>query len=192
MTDLMGSSEGEETTGKRDNFIGRVEFSRVNCTCEDCAKGDDAASKAGVDEEDLQNDIDHLFRVEALTEYDGSSFNVFGIDVSTSWQSKWQVFTAFFENNIGTFNELGLESTEDITDYLEGRVFEFRDVTFEEDEELTWEHSPNGHTEVLGEMFDDGEYSPNSILVPVREITDDQKLAELGVTDDGEVEEVDF
>lgn len=192
MTELMGSSEGEETTGQRENFIGRVVFSRVDCDCPDCTAGDEGAKKAGVDEEELENDIDHLYKIEALTEYEGSHFNQFGVNVSTSWQSKWQVFTAFFENNIGTFQALGLEDTQDITDYLEGRVFEFRDITWDEDEELVWEHSPNEHTENLGEMFEDGEYKPNNMLVPVREIEDEEELAELGAVDDGEVEEVDF
>lgn len=192
MADIMGSSEGEQGTGKRENFVGRVNFSNQDCSCEHCTTGDEAAKEAGVEEDELENDIDHLYNITALTEYEDTEFNEFGVNVSNKWQSKWMVLTAFFENNVGTFDELGIESTEDLTDYLEGRVFEFRDVTFEEDEELVWENSPNQHSEVLGEMFEDGQYKPNSMLVPVQEITDDEALAKLGVEDDGEVEEVDF
>jgi len=192
MTDIMGSEEGEQNTGNRENFIGRVNFSREDCDCEHCQSGDEAAANAGVSEEELASDIDHLYNVTALTQYEGTEFNEFGVNVSSSWQSKWMVLTAFVENNLGTFSDLGISDTSDLTDYFEGRVFEFRDITWDEDEELVWENSPNGHTENLGEMFADGEFEPNSMLVPVREITDESELAELGVEDDGEVEEVDF
>lgn len=191
MTEIMGSEQGEETTGNRENFIGRVNFSNVDCDCEHCQKGDDSGKEAGLSDEELASDIDHLYNIQALSEYD-SEFNEFGINVSKSWQSKWMVFTAFFENNIGTFDEVGIEDLEDLTEYLEGRIFEFRDITWDEDEELVWENSPNNHTENLGEMFEDSQYQPNSMLVPVREVTDDEELAQLGEEDDGEVEEVDF
>ena len=192
MPDVFGSGEGEEGTGERENFIGRVRFSNVDCSCEHCTSGKEALAEMD-DVDDTERDVDHLYNIEPLTVYeDTEEFNEFGINTSNAWSSKWMVLTAFIENNIGTYEELGIESVEDLTSWLEDKVFEFRDVTFDEDEELVWEHSPDQHSEQINELFEDSDFQPNNMLVPVRQVTDDEVLAELGVEDSGEVEEVDF
>lgn len=193
MVDVMGSDEGEESTGKRENFVGEVVFSRVDCECEDCLQGREALKQVADEDDDTDTDFDHLMRIRALTEYD-SEFNQFGLNVSRAWSSKWMVFTAFFENLHGPYSDNGIESLEDLADFLTDRVYEFRDITFEEDEEITWDYAGDEpHVEKLNELFEDSQFQPNSMLVPIREVTDEQELAELGVEDSAEqVEEVDF
>jgi hypothetical protein len=190
MTDIMGSGEAEEGTGAKQTFIGRVKFSRVDCDCEICQKGREAAEQGGYD---IDPDFDHIFAIEPLTEYENQQ-NVLGLNASKSYGSKWMMMTGHIENLLGTFAENGIETMEDLADFLEDRVLEFRDLTFEEDEEFTWEHAAggDGYTANINNLFRDMENPPDSMLVPVGEITDEEKLAELGAEESIETEEVEF
>jgi hypothetical protein len=190
MVDAFSSSDAEESTGAKDNFIGKVVFSRVDCTCDICSKGKSSAEEKGYD---IDTDFDHPAQIEPLTEYEKKQ-NVLGLNTSTSFGSKWMIFAGHLENIHGSFQENGVESLDDLAEMIEGNVYEWREVTFTEDEDFTWEQANNGDgaTYNIGNLFGGMENPPNEMLVPVRQITDPDELAELGAEESAEVEEVDF
>lgn len=189
MTEPLGSGSGEAGSGAKENFIGRIEFSRVDCDCESCQKGRESAESQGYD---IDNDIDHLAHIEPLTQYDNPQ-NILGVDVRKSWGSKWMLWIGHFENIHGPLSDNGITSLEGLTDFLEGRVYEWRDITFEENEEFTWQHGPDGPvTYTIKDLFSGMTNTPNAMLMPVREVTDDEELADLGAKESIEVEEAEF
>lgn len=196
MSDPLSSTEGTDETNAKNNFIGRIEFSRVECDCEDCQKGDEMAQS------DWDGyDIEHFLHVEALSEYDGP-FNVFGMNVKGDLKTKFMLFLGHVENiHDGTPMrqivseaqdiEAGDVTVEDILDYFVDRVYEFREITFSEDEEFTYEAAGQSFHLKKDMMVGD---DPNPLLVPVREVTDDNELADLGVEetpDDEDIEVID-
>lgn len=187
MPDVFGSSSAEEATGAKQNFIGKVKFSRVDCDCPICESG----REAGGDQYD--SDIDHLLAIEPLTEYDKQQ-NVLSVNARRSFGSKWMVFIGHLENAIGPLEEHGVESFEDLCELLTNRVFEFRELTFEEDETFTWEHAKggDGYSANISNLFQDMTNPPDAMLVPVREVTDPEELSEIGAEETGEVEDVEF
>lgn len=182
MVDAFSSENAEESSGGKPNFVGRVVQSNPD---------DD---EHGVREEWQQEGkeyYDYLYEIEVL-DHDWNNLHEFGLEVSNNFNSKWMLFIGHLENIHGTLADQGIEDFGDLSDALEGNVYEFREITFEEDEEFTWEESPNGHTVNLGEMFDDGENAPNEFIVPVRAVDEDE-LDELDVGEqEEEVEEVEL
>jgi hypothetical protein len=185
MTDLYGSDDAEEASGAKENFIGRVVDSAVDS---DDIEVDTGANIHGSDE--YESDIDVLYIVEPLTEYtDTDHFYELSINVSRSPASKWQILAGHVENMNGkTLGNMGLASAQDLCDWFRGRVFEFRDITFEEDETFTWEMSDRQIN--IRREFQDMENKPNPLLVPVREVGEDE-LAELEIDDGDDEAEVD-
>jgi len=104
------------------------------------------------------------------------------------------VFIGHLENTIGPLREYGVDSFADLCELLTGRVFEFRELTFEEDEMFTWEHAKggDGYTANIHNLFSDMTNPPDAMLLPVREVDDPNELADVGAEESGEVEEVDF
>lgn len=168
MVDAFSTDEGEETNGKKDNFIGRVVTSDV--------VSDEYPVKDEYREDD-ETYIDHLYEIEVLSE-DWDNMSEFSIKLSSSYTSKWMVLLHHLEQFLGNLREEGIDSPQDLCEYLEGRVFEFKDISWEEDEEIDFgEGSP---TYKLSEMFEGNDNSPNNFMVPVREVTDEDELADLG------------
>jgi hypothetical protein len=182
MVDAFSSENAEESSGGKPNFIGRIVTSRP----EDDEHGvKDEWQKEGKDY------YDYLYEIEVL-DHDWKNLHEFGIEVSNNFNSKWMLFIGHLENIHGKLSDNGIEGYEDLADALEGKVYEFREITFEEDEEFTWNESPDGHTVNLGEMFDSGENAPNEFIVPVR-VVDDEELEDLDdVESEEEVEEVEL
>lgn len=183
---LPSTDDAEETQGRKANFVARIVESAVD------------KDTGGSDE--FTSDIDLVYELEPIAtlgdtdrEYT-ENMNEFSLDTSGNPASKWMVFTHHFEQVWGSFDEVGIEDLEDLTDFLEDRVCEFRDILFdEEDVELTWGPEDARKSETLAELFSDlGEDTnqPNSMMVPVRELSDEE-VAELG-EEAGDVEEVDF
>lgn len=182
MVDAFSSENAEESTGGKPNFIGRI----VESNPEDPDNGV---------KEEWRNEgsdyYDYLYEIEVL-DHDWENLREFGLEVSTNFNSKWMLFIGHLENIHGSLGDQGISSYEDIADALEGSVYEFREITFDEDEEFTWEESPDQHTVNLSEMFDSGENSPNEFMVPVRAVSEDE-LDDLDVEgEDEEVEEVEL
>lgn len=179
MVDIMGSEDGESGTGKKENFIGRVVRSEVDASDERF-------------QTEYESDFDVFMQITPLTEYEEDQF-VLGMDTSTAWGSRYLIMVGHLENIHGPLGENGITDGESLCDFLEGKVYEFRDLTFEEDEEFTWEHGgQDGHTEAIRDLFPDEEYRPDNMTVPVREVTDPEELADLGIEAGEEVTEPDF
>lgn len=186
MADPLSSSEGSDEPAARRNFVGRIEFSRVECDCEHCQKGEEAKAKSGEDWDDY--DYQHLYKIQPLSEYN-KPMSEFGINASDRFASKWMVFIGHLENLHGNLRENDINSLEELGEFLTGRVYEFRDITWEEDEEFDFpgEDTP---TLKLDEIFD-GDFQASSMLVPVREVADEDELADLGENEvSDEVEEI--
>jgi hypothetical protein len=183
MTDFMGSEQAEEATGAKENFIGQIIHS------------DPEEMHSSVDESqggDWESDFEQPAVIEPLTQYESLQY-IYGLNTAKSFGSKWQVFVGHIENIHGPLSEHGIESMDDFAEFLEGRVYEWRELTFEEDEDFHWEHAPDGgRTENIHNLFKDSDNPPNALLVPVREVTDANELAEIGAEESAEVEEVDF
>lgn len=176
--DAFSSDDAEDSTGTRPNFVGKVVANAVEST-EDRFQTQ------------YENDIDVLYEIEALDhDYD----NVFelGVNVRQSIGSKWMVLVGHLENIHGPDEIRSFESLEDMLDFLEGKVYEFKDQDFTADEEFTFKYKGDGHTINFEDTFGDLENPPNPMVLPVREVTDPEELADLGVETQAATEEVDF
>lgn len=178
----FSSEDAEESTGGKPNFIGRIVRSEPN------------ESEDGI-REDFKDDgkeyYEFLYEIEVL-DHDWKNQIQYGVEMSSNFQSKWMLLIGHLENIHGPLAENGIEGPEDLAEALEGQIYEFREITFEEDEEFTWEHSPNEHTVNLGEMFDGGENAPNEFIVPVRAVDDEEAEGLDAGEEEEEVEEVDL
>lgn len=166
MADPLTADDAEDSTGARENFIGRVEFSREDCDCEEvCSKGSGQ----------FERDIDHFAYIEILDDtYDGP-LHVLGMDVNSGPMTKWMVMIGHLTDIFGNLEEQDLETYQDVLEFIEGRTFEWRDITWTENEEYP----------VIGESRDiryvdiGRQNEPDSMLAPVRLVGDDE-LEELG------------
>lgn len=174
----FSTDEAEENSGTRENFVGRVVRSEPD-------PQDDKFQT------EYSSDIDILYEVEAL---DKDWDNVFelGLNHAGSVGSKWMILVGHLENIFGPETVREFEGFEDMCDFLEGKVFEFKDQDLTADEDFTFEHKGDGETINFEDEFADSDNPPNPMLLPVREVTDDDELANLGVESEGAVEEVDF
>lgn len=180
MVDAFSSSDAEESSGTKPNFIGRIVRSEPN------------DSEDGMNEEwkeDGESYYEFLYEIEVLDK-DWKNQQQFGVKMSNNFNSKWMFLIGHLENIYGDLGEAGIEGPEDLAEALEGKVFEFREYDWTEDEEFTWEESPNQKTVVINQMFRDSENPPKEFIVPIREVDEDE-LSELEVEDaEEEVEEV--
>lgn len=179
MTDLFGSEDQEESSGSKENFVGRVVDSAVTVEDLEVDVSDNMMESSGK----YETDIDVLYIVEPLTEYtDTDRFYELGLNMAKSPASKWQIFVGHIENMTGkSFRDLGIETAEDLCDWLKGRTFEFRDFTFDEDEEFEWELADR--TINIRREFQDMDNKPNPMMIPVRHIDEDE-LAEMDLEDE--------
>lgn len=182
MVDAFSSEDAEESSGTKPNFIGRI------------VRSEPSDSEDGIKEEYKEEDksyFDFLYEIEVLDK-DWKNQQQFGVEMSNNFNSKWMFLIGHLENIYGDLGEAGIEGPEDLAEALEGKVFEFKEYDWTEDEEFTWEESPNEKTVVANQMFRDSENPPNEFIVPVREVDEDE-VSELGGGDESEeVEEVDL
>jgi len=187
MTDPLSTDEGENRTTAKENFIGTVEFSRPDCDCEICSSGREAAERQGVD---VDTDYDHVAAIDPLTEYDNTQ-NILGLNTNDNLNSKWMVFLHYVQNIHGNLRQHDVESLEQLGDFLTGNVYEWRELTWDEEEEIDFEGSD--YTPRIKDIFAGSDNKPNEMLVPVREINDEEEIQELGEEPDAsDVEEVDL
>ncbi len=182
MVDAFSSENAEESSGGKPNFVGRVVQSNPD---------DDEHGMKDEWKDDGKDYYDYLYEIEVLNK-DWKNLHEYGLEVSNNFNSKWMLFIGHLENIHGTLSDNGVEGYDDLAEALEGNVYEFREITFEEDEEFVWEESPDNHTVNLGEMFDDGENAPNEFIVPVRAVDEDELDEYDTASDDEEIEEVDL
>lgn len=179
MTPDPFSSEGkEESEGTRPNFIGTVVRSEVDT--------DDDRFQT-----QYENDIDILYEIDALS-HDWENVYELGINTADALNSKWTILIGHLENIYGDLAEQGVTDLESFCEFLEGKTFEFKDLSFEADEDFTFENREDKKQVNLKALFEDQDNTPNPMLVPLREVTDPDELAELGAESEANVEEVDF
>ena len=175
--DTFGTEGAEESEGTRENFIGKVVRSEVD-----------------TDEERFQtqyeNDMDIVYEIEVLSE-DWENLFELGLNGAEALNSKFKVFIGHLENIHGSLADHGVEGFEDLAEFLEGRVYEFKDQDMTADEEFTFEERSDSLTVNFSELFSDMDNPPNQMILPVREVTDEDELADLGTEGGGDVEEVD-
>lgn len=187
MVDPLSTDEGQESSGGKENFIGEVVFSRKECDCEICSKG---KQRANFERDEDTEVYEHPLHVKPLTRYEKNQ-NTLSLTINNGWTSKWMIFIGHLQEIHGNLREHGVDSMEALGEFLTGRVYEFRDITWEEDEDFQYPSQDR----VVNFMKIGQSYSqkPNEMMVPVREVTDEDELAELGAEDSpGEVEEVSF
>jgi len=178
MTDAFSSDAAEETQGTRENFIARVVRS-------DADPDDDMFNT------DYTSDYELVYELEAL-DHDWENLMELGVNVRKSLGSKWMVLIGHLENIHGAETIRGFSSLDDMAEFLEGKVYEFEDVDLTEDKEFTFEEKQEGKTINYKDKFGGSDNPPNPMLLPVREVTDEDELADLGVEGDGTVDEVEF
>lgn len=187
MADPLSTDEGTERSSAKQNFIGKVEFSRPECDCEFCEKG---RQNANFQNDDDRTRYDHVFAIKPLSQYEKQQ-NEFALTVNDNWQSKWMVFIGHLQQIHGNLKESGVTDLDSMGEFLTGKIYEFREITWQEDEEFSY---PGTDVTVnFGSMFAGSENLPNEMLVPVREVTDEDEIADLGeeaTKDSGDVEEV--
>lgn len=186
MPDPLGTDQGEDRSGAKEDFIGRVEFSRMECDCDDCQT---AENNRNFEYDDDRTRYQHFMRIQPLTEYDNPQ-NVFTLTVNNNFRSKWMLQIGHLQRIFGPLQDHGLDETADLEDFLADRVFQFRDITFTEDEDFEYPGIDKSvNLKRLGDQFAEGGNTPNSMLVPVREVTDSDELSDLGEEPEPEVDE---
>lgn len=174
MTDPLSSDDAEIGQGTKENFVGKVVRTAMDAD-------DDMLS------DEYESDIDILYEIQPFTEYDKRMYEM-GVDVRSGLNSKWVVFIGHLENIHGDLSEHDLADAEDVLDFMTGRVYEFTDLAFKDGEEFHFEES--GKTLDLGEVGGDDNQA-NPMMLPVREVTDEDELQELAESqDDDDVEQI--
>jgi len=176
MVDPFSTEDATEGQGSKQNFIGTVIDSSVDTDRENF-------------QSEYDQDIDILYEVKPLTVYDKNMYEL-GVNVRSSKYSKWMVFLAHLEDIYGSLDEQGIDSLEDLTEFLEGKTFEFKDVVFSDGESITF---PTTGEEIdLGRVGgDDNETNP--MMVPIREVEQDEiDGLDESETDSDDVEEVEL
>lgn len=195
MPGAFSSDDAEVSSGTKPDFIAEIERSQPN---------DPDGENEGISEqykEDGKAYYEFLYELAPIAKRDGEdgwedadwdNLYEYGVEMSQNFHSKWMFLIGHLENIHGSLSELGIEGGEDLQEFLEGRTYVFREFDFTENDDFTWEESPDEYTITVRDMFGDSENSPNSMMVPVKEVTDEQ-LEELGIGDgDEDVEEVEL
>lgn len=174
----FSTDDADENAGTRPNFIARVVRSERDAT-------DDQYQS------DYDQDIDILYELEVLDK-DFKNMYELGVNVRKSLGSKWMLLIGSLENIHGPEVVRQWDSLEDMFEFLDDKVYEFTDMDLVADDEFTFEHKGDGKTINLKDTFGDLENPPDSMLLPVREVTDSDELADLGAEKAGDVEEMEF
>lgn len=182
MVEGLNPDDLEESSGAKENFIGRVIDSSVDGLAE---KAKEAGYSDGSSE--YESDIDHFMFIQPLTVYEKPQSEL-SLNVSNDPKSKWVVMMMHLREIHGE-EVANAESLQDVLDLMHGNVYEFRDITWTEDEPVPVIGESHGVTyKSIGRERD-----PNSMLVPVREVTDEAELADIDAeVDTGGVEEMEL
>lgn len=120
--DIKSSSEAS-AEALRKSFTGKVIEANINCDCEDCEKGREAA------EEVYESDIDHI-KIEPLDVHSGVQ-SIFSLNYNESKKSKFMVFLSHLEKLHGTslVEETG-GTLSGLMEFIEGNTYVWEDFPF--------------------------------------------------------------
>lgn len=170
MVDPLTPDDAEDVSGTKENFVGKVLGSSIEGLAESAK---DEYKESGQSYESDVPRFDHFAHIKPLDGQYDKNQNIFGVSVREGRTTKWMVLMSHFYDIHGDEWTEAVESHEDIPEFITGRVYEFRDVSWTEDEEVP----------MLGVTYQEvgrGKEDINSMLVPTREVTDDTELADLG------------
>lgn len=180
----MGSDEGTDDSGTKENFIARVVRSEK--------RSEEYGSEEFLDEDETRDDrYELLYELEVL-DHDWGNLFEFSITPTSNFRSKWMVLLARLENTHGHLSDYGVEAPEDLGDLIEDRVYEFEEVDWTEDKQVFWPYANDGDGKTL--HFDDiANNQWGEFILPVDEVSEEE-LQDMGVDDveEADVEEVDL
>lgn len=174
MSDPLTPDDAEDVSGTMENFIGKVRGSSVDGLALE-ALNDGYQESESQYESDVPQ-FDHVAYIKPLDGKYDSHQNILSLSVRSGRQTKWMTLMAHFFDCHGEEWSDGIDGYEDISEFIKGRVYEWREVSWSENEEVpglsvTYQEIGRGNDQI------------NSMLVPVREVTDENELADLGVED---------
>lgn len=173
----LSPDDEEESSGGKPNFVGRVVTSE--------AQSEKYSGNPEYRNEDSDY-FDHLYEIEVI-DRDWDNVHEFSLEVSNNPESKWMVLINHLVDIHGDLKaNHGLETAADIAEFLEGRVYEFRELTFSEDE--VYEYA-TGREINFSHLFNDSENAPNPLLVPVEEIDDPDSVEMVEEDDDVDIDD---
>jgi len=177
MASPLTPDDAEDDTGKKENFVGRVVGSSVEGHPD--AYLEDGNSPSGRSFESDVPQFSHFAYIEVLDDTYDKNQNIFNLDVRKGRETKWMVMMAHLYSIHGEEWEESVEDHTDIPDFIEGRVYEWRDVAWTEGESVPG----------LGVTYQEvgrGKEQIKPMLVPIREVTDEDELSEHGSGEDVE------
>lgn len=180
MVDALTPDDAEDVSGSKQNFVGKVVGSSVDGLAQEAL--DDGYSESGQQFESDVPVFDHFMYVEVLDGTYDKNQNVMSLSVRKGKQTKWMTMMAHLFDVHGSEWTDAVSDHTDIPEFLKGRVYEFRDISWTENDEVpglgvTYQEIGRGNDQI------------STMLVPVREVTDDNELADLGAESSGGVDE---
>lgn len=195
MTGAFSSEDAEVSSGTKPDFVAEVARSQPN---------DPDGENEGISEEYKSEDSEYyefLYELApiALANDDGKweeaswdNLYEYGVEITKNFHSKWMFLLGHLENIHGSLQDEGIEGPEDLAEFLEGRTYVFREYDFTENDTFVWEESPDEYSVRIDQMFGDSENLPNSMMVPVKEVTEDQLVSMDVSGGEEDVEEVEI
>jgi hypothetical protein len=169
MPDPLSTDEGEERSSTKDNFVGRIVTSEAN--------SDEYGGSSEYRDEDATY-YDHLYEIDVLSE-DWDNVHVFSLEVNNNFNSKWMLAIGHLQKIHGDLqDDMDVHSLDELGEFLEDGVYQFREIGFTEDEEFSYPGVDQ--TVNFMQMFSGSENQANPLIVPVEEVTDEERLEELG------------
>jgi hypothetical protein len=179
MSDPLTPDDAEDVSGTKDNFVGKVIGSSIDGLALE-ALNDGYQESSQQYESDVPV-VDHFAYIDPVDGTYSNNQNILSLSVRSGRQTKWMTMMAHLFDVHGDEWANNIDGYEDIPDFIKGRVYEWMDVSWTEDEEVpglgvTYQEIGRGNDQI------------KTMLVPVREVTDENELADLGVEDGGDVD----
>jgi len=180
MSDPLTPDDAEDVSGTKDNFIGKIVGSSLDGLALEALN--DGYQESGSQYESDVPEFDHFAYIEPVCDTYDANQNILSLSVREGRETKWMTMMAHLYDIHGEEWTNNVDDRHDMPDFLKGRVYEWRDVSWSEDEEVpglgcTYQEIGRGNDQI------------NPMMLPVREVTDENELADLGVEDTGGVDE---
>ena len=178
MVNAFSTDDAEEQSGTKPNFIGRVVDSEPE-------SDEYPMNENYKDEGEIY--FEHVYEIDVLSE-DWGNLHEFSVKVNNNIYSKWMVLIWHLQDIHGDLEgEHGVQSLDDLAEFLTGRVYEFREIDWTEDDELYFDGLDKSVR--IRDIFSGSDNTPNPMLTPVREVTDEDELGEIETSDAPEIDE---